>query len=355
MVRHFQATGLETKTANVSRFALMEDFEAGPLWPEQIGDGGIAILHVNPDLFNLCTRAMGLDRLRRRRVAGCWAWELDVIPPSWKLALRQVDEVWVPSQFIAGGLRKIAGHTPVHVVPHRMDVEGVRLAPLKDPFPAYAGRPIVFFSYDVRSTHARKNPEAVIEAFRRATSDNSDPVLILKVHGEKAWPQSLERLQRAADGCPNIIILQKTFSPEVMKDVMARIDIVISLHRSEGYGLLMAEAMAAAKPVIATGWSGNMDFMTPECSFPIGYRLVPALDPQNTYGGYGAHWAEPNIAEAAAVLKNLLEHPDERLSMGRAAREHIAKIHAPEAWLSTLPDSFWMAIGRHKMSRIITS
>ncbi len=340
MLREFQARGIPTFGANVSRFAVLEDFEAGPLWPQDAPNGGSVIFHINPDILSLVMRAIGHKNLRQRKIIGCWAWELEVVPQQWIRTLRYVDEVWAPSRFIADAIRKVAPEKPVHVLPYPMDIAAIPTVPLHDPLPEFAGKTIVYFMYDVRSTHARKNPEAVIEAFRRSNPPE-DAVLIIKLSGASAWPEALMRLQTAIAGQRNIHILQKLFSPDDMRDVMARVDIVVSLHRSEGFGFLMAEAMAAAKPVIATGYSSNLDFMTGDCSVLVDYRLVPVVDPQNTYNKYKAFWAEPDVNQAAAALSKLLRDPAERQRMGQAARTHISQYAAKENWFASLPQSFW--------------
>jgi glycosyltransferase involved in cell wall biosynthesis len=341
MLALFRAAGIDAKGANVSRFAVMEDFEAGSLWPEEAQEGGIAIFHVNPDLQNMVLGAVGAKRFRTRRLVGLWAWELELVPDQWKRALRCVDEVWAPSHFIADAIRKVADGKPVYVVPHSLDVEAWPTAPKNDPLPQFAGRPIVFFAFDVRSTIARKNPEAVIEAFRRATQGNPDPVLVLKVNSEKSWPEARAYIDRITAGMPDIYVMRDVLSSEGMKDLVARADVILSLHRSEGFGLLVAEGMAAAKPVIATGWSGNVDFMDKDCSVPVGYKLVPVKDPQNIYNHFGAVWAEPDIEEAAQALRRLLADPEARKRMGTAARAHVTKYFARDRWLKKLPQSFW--------------
>ena len=344
MLKQFQDYGLPACASNISRFAIMEDFEAGDLWPASIPPGGIVIFHVNPDMFNLVTKAIGHPHLRGRRIVGQWAWELGTIPQQWIDVLPVVDEVWVPSHFIANALREQAPLKSIHVVPNAIDVASIPIVPAFDPLPQYAGRLLVFFMYDVRSNHARKNPEAVIEAFRQATIGNLQPVLVIKINNDHAWPESLMRVQQASRGLPNVHIMRDKLSPESMKDLLARMDIVISLHRSEGFGFLMAEGMAAAKPVIATGWSGNTDFMSEECSILIDYSLVPVKDPEHVYDKYNAMWAEPDIAQAATALKRLLVDPAERQRLGRAARAHIMRHCSAQKWLETLPETFWQSL-----------
>lgn len=344
MLRQFQEIGIRTQVANVSRFAVLEDFDAGPLWPESATPGGIAIFHVNPDIFNLVLAAIGRQRLQQRRIVGYWAWELGVIPRKWIATLRCVDEVWVVSRFIADAVQKAVPDAKVYVVPIPVDVAGQFTEPRVDPLPQFRGRPIVLFAYDVRSTISRKNPEAVIEAFRRATAGDPEPVLVLKVNNERAWPDARKRLERAVARLENVHVIRHVLPGDGMKNLIARADIVMSLHRSEGFGLLMAEAMAAAKPVIATGWSGNLDFMTLDCSVLVNHKLIPVRDPYNIYNGYGAHWAEPDIDEAAAALRRLLDHPSERQRLGQAARAHVLQVFSPLNWHASLPESFWQSL-----------
>ena len=344
MLSLFRAQGLPAYAANVSRFAIMEDFDAGDLWPADVPEGGIVIFHVNPDMLGLVMRAIGMPRLINRRIVGLWAWELGVVPQSWIDALAIVDEVWVPSQFIAEGLRARHSAKPVHVVLNYVDVANVPMQPRQDPLPDYVGRPLVFFMYDVRSNHTRKNPEAVIEAFQQATAGDIHPVLVIKINNDHAWPESLQRVQAATQGMPNALIIRDKLSPTAMQDLIARMDIMISLHRSEGFGFLMAEGMAAAKPVIATGWSGNMDFMTKDCSVLVDARLIPVVDPEHVYDKYNAVWAEPDVGQATVSLRRLLMDVVERQRLGQAARAHVAQIYKPANWMASLPESFWQAL-----------
>lgn len=338
-----KARGLAVCGANASRFAVLEDFDAGPLWPEKATEGGLAIVYINPDILSLVWNALGRRRFIKRRVVGVWFWELETVPPRWRRSIPLVDEIWASSHFVANAIRKIAGDKPVHVVPQPFDVSAVRMTPHHDPLPAYAGKTIVFFTYDVRSLHARKNPEAVIDAFRRAAADNPDALLIVKINNAHTWPEAEARVRQAAEGLTNFVLLKKMFSDDEMQDLMARVDIVMSLHRSEGFGLLMASAMAAAKPVIATGWSANTDFMTPDCSVLVDYNLIPVIDPQHIYDKYDAVWAEPDTIQAAEALRRLLADPALRHQMGQAARRQVETFFSKEAWEKALPPSFWEA------------
>jgi glycosyltransferase involved in cell wall biosynthesis len=341
LLERLQKKGMAVGASNLSRAMLLEDFDAGAIWSDSFEKEGMLILAMNPNLLSLAYAAIGRQRIVSHRVVGIWYWELQHFPPSWKSALRFVDEVWAGSHYVAEGLRKIAGTTPVHVVPLPLNVASFLTVPTRDVLPEFSGKTIVYFMYDVRSTHARKNPEAVIKAFRLAAENSPDCVLVIKINNTETWPESEARLAALAKGYSNIHFLHAKFSAEDMKNLMARVDIVISLHRSEGFGLLMAEAMASAKPVIATGWSANIDFMTPESSVLIDYKLIDVVDPQHGYDGYGAKWAEPDIEQAAAALRRLIDSPEERARLGQAARLQIQSYLSDENWFKFLPPSFW--------------
>lgn len=342
----FQAGKVPTHQANFCRFpGLKEDFDGGVLRPTDAGADGFALVCINPDLMNLAMLASGV-RGSHRRVAACWFWELETLPPDWAVMMDAVDEIWAPTQFIAEACRRASPEKPIHVVRPPIDIPALMAPPVDytDPLPEFAGRTLVYFAYDMRSNHARKNPEAVIAAFKQAVSNNPEPILIIKVKGEKIWPEGLQRLRKAAAQHPQIHIMARTFTAKEMAAVIHRVDILMSLHRSEGLGLILIEAMAAGKPVIATNWSGNQDFMTPDCSVLVDYQLVPIVDPQHFYDKNEGRWAEADVAQAARELKILLENPVARQQLGASGQRHIQNYFDREQWLKTLPESFWQSI-----------
>lgn len=339
IIKELKNANLIIHTANLSAILGNEDFNAGEKWPRSTKDHGILIFYVNPDYFSLFFFILNRKKLISRRIIAYWHWELETIPKKWLDTLQLVDEIWVPTFFIANALKKVTDQTPIYVIPHSYDISNTPIIFSKDPFPEFFGKTLVFFMYDIGSCHARKNPEAIIKAFSYINDPNV--ILIIKIKNASAWPESLEKIKNASNNNRNIHIMQDNLSSEQMRNLIARMDIIISLHRSEGYGLLMLEGMAAGKPVIATGWSGNLDFMTPECSILIDYTLVPVKDEQGIYDKYNAVWAEPNIEQAAKALQFLIDHPEERVRLGQAARAHIEKICSNEAWIKHLPQSFW--------------
>jgi glycosyltransferase involved in cell wall biosynthesis len=175
---------------------------------------------------------------------------------------------------------------------------------------------VVLVSFNLASSFARKNPFAAIAAFRGAFGDRMDRILLLKVSHPEHAPADFARLAQMAHA-PNIRLETHTLPPQDRHALTACADIVLSLHRGEGFGLVLAEAMLLGKPVIATGWSGNTDFMDGSNAVLVSYRLVPARDDRSVYRGL---WAEPDVGEAAVLLRTLADDADLRRDLGERAR-----------------------------------
>ena len=144
-------------------------------------------------------------------------------------------------------------------------------------------------------------------------------MLLLKLGNPTHFPADFARILDAVADAPNIRLETRTLPTADAHALTAAVDIVLSLHRSEGFGLVLAEAMLLGKPVIATGWSGNMDFMDNTNAMLVPYHLTAAIDPRGVYAVPGALWAEPDIGQAAAMLRRLADHPDMRAELGARA------------------------------------
>jgi glycosyltransferase involved in cell wall biosynthesis len=281
--------------------------------------GAPLVLHINAPMLPLAMLRLGRGLLRGRRIIGYWAWELPIVPPDWRAGLKFVHEVWVPSRFTAAALDPLLPGR-VRVVPHPLAIT----PPTAEPDRAGFGLPVdavtVLVSFSMASSFERKNPLAALAAFRAAFGDRADRLLVLKVGYPEHFPADLARLRAAIGGARNIRIDIGTLPPGRSRALIASADIVLSLHRSEGFGLVPAEAMLLGKPVIATGWSGNMDFMDAECAAPIGYRLIPVCDSRGVYDIPGAVWAEADLDEAVAQLRRLADDVTLRAELGARAR-----------------------------------
>lgn len=295
------------------------------------GGGGALVSHLNPLELERVLRASWARPVRGRRHVGYWAWELPQAPDSWRRAFRFVDEVWAPSAFTADALRALApASTPVRVVPHP-----VCARPPAVPDRAGFGLPpdacLVLVALDLKSTAARKNPRGALEAWRRAVPrPRPDATLVCKVGGADVEPALFAALAHELAGRPDVRLLDAVLPQARMDALLASVDVVLSLHRAEGFGLVPAQAMRLGKAVVATGWSGVMDYMTPETAALVRYDLTPAVDPQGLYAG--ALWAEPDIAHAAELLRELLDDPAARGTLGERARLHAERVFDTAAW-----------------------
>jgi glycosyltransferase involved in cell wall biosynthesis len=332
-----RALGWDAHQVDVSAFFLRPDL-SGPIpGPQAIaGEAGTLILHVNGPYMPYIAMRLGRKFLAGRKIIGYWAWELPRMGPDWNRGLSQVHEIWVPSRFIADALPANV-NVPVRVVPH--PVRSPTAAADRSRFGLPADAFIVLTAFDMGSTYVRKNPRAAIAAFRRAFGDAADCLLVLKVGnaGDAGW--AMDDLTQAIAGMGNVRLLQNTLSRDDMATLVAGADTVLSLHRSEGFGLLLAEAMLSGIPVVATGWSGNLDFMTPEDSCLVQYTLVPVSDPQGTYTVKDTSWAEADIEDAAAWLTRLHDDPAFRRSLGERGRQAAGEKLSLSAYRRAIDDS----------------
>ena len=294
--------------------------QTGRLPLETPPPGAPLVLHENPPSLPWALLHLPRNLIRGRQVVGYWAWELPVAPPSWRLGLRFVHHVWVPSQFTADALRPLLpadGRVRMHVVPHPVAVAPPRPSALdRTAFGLPADAVIVLVSASLASSFARKNPLATIAAFRAAFGARSDRLLLLKLHQAEHFPQDFAAVQAAVAGATNIRLDTRTLPPRDRDALTQCADIVLSLHHSEGFGLVLAEAMLLGRPVVATGWSGNLAFMDATSAALVGYRLVPAVDPRGVLQAPGAVWAEADIAEAANHLRRLADDAGARQALG---------------------------------------
>jgi glycosyltransferase involved in cell wall biosynthesis len=252
-----------------------------------------------------------------------------VFPEVWAPAFDLVDEIWAPSGFTAEAIR---GRTkkPVLVVPHPA-ANGRAAAPDRARFGVPEGRVAVFANLDLNSYVARKNPEGAVAAFREAFGEAADgPVLILKTHGGRHVEAARRRIREIVDGAANVIVIDQVLAAADLASLQASADIYLSLHRAEGFGLGIAEFMALGKPVIVTGWSGNMDFTDESCAALVGFDLVP-VKPQDYPYADGSRWAEPRLADAVRHLRELALSAERRASLGRRGQARVREKLSLEA------------------------
>jgi glycosyltransferase involved in cell wall biosynthesis len=289
---------------------------------------GVRIFHLNGNeiagaLAVLERRQPGVLRAGHNIVFP--AWELARYPGEWAIQLERFDEIWAPSTFVERCLRA-AVSVPVILLANACEPHLAEPLPRKH-FSLDESRFVILFFFDLSSYTSRKNPAAVIETFRRvvAARPAADVQLVLKLNntaGHPRIPRSLRDLITPLGD--RVRLLDTTLTDKEVKSLVACCDCFLSLHRSEGFGRGPAEAMFFGKPVVATGWSGNMEYMNEEVSFPVGFDLVPVKE-----GEYPAwrdqHWAEPKISDAVGALLRIIDTPALARAIGERARLHMRR------------------------------
>lgn len=279
----------------------------------------ITIIHVQPEpLLDLAyERADIFERAPRTYRIGYWYWEFDSIPDSWVAHAQKVDEIWAATEFVARGLRERLS------IPVRTLFPGVQLAPYDRRDKAHFGlseTPFTFlFVFHMMSVMERKNPLGLIRAFKEAFREDDSVRLVLKTSFGDRHPEQFEALQEAAAGSSNIVLINEVYTPDRLLSLMDACDAYVSLHRSEGLGLTMAEAMLMGKPVIATNFSGNVDFMDDDNSLLVSYELVKLGQPIPPYDA-DLEWAEPSIEHAARLMRRVYDNQDWARELGARAK-----------------------------------
>ena len=264
-----------------------------------------------------------------RYTIGFWFWELAEFRSDWASGFVNVDEVWTASEF---GRAALAKRSPVPVVCMPL--------PVITPPPSTYSRAhfglaedvfVFLFTFDVSSQIERKNPFGLVrafQAFHRAYSGQQEVVLVIKFTNAEYDPREVRRLYDMAEK-RNVLLLEGHMSREELTGLMGAADCYVSLHRSEGFGLGIAEAMALGKPVIATHYSGPVDFMTAANSYPVRFRVTRIA---RDYGPYleGGSWAEPDLDHASALMRQVVEDRVEASAKGRQAAIDLKRWRAPD-------------------------
>jgi glycosyltransferase involved in cell wall biosynthesis len=251
------------------------------------------------------------------------AWELPNYPYGAKL--EWFDEVWTASAFVEQSIRAAVSIPVIRIPnacePHLLTKHG------RDHFGLPKHSFLILFLFDMCSLHSRKNPLAAIEAFKGVLSlrPSAEVHLAIKVSHPEHDLHFIKKFRAAVRALgERVTLMEGTWSLDEARSLIQCSDCFLSLHRSEGFGRGPAEAMFFGKPVVATGWSGNMEYMNDKVAFPVAYNLVPVRPGEFRYW-QNQVWADPDISEAVAALVRILDDRALANRVGRRARAHMRR------------------------------
>jgi hypothetical protein len=328
-VRALRCLGVPTRLADFSALTSNRSGDRTVAAGDALSDWDVNLVCIDAGQHFAVLSRTGEGFFDGRYNIGAWAWELQRFPARWYDRFAYYDEIWVGSSFIASAIAPISPIPVIRMPPVMAPAAVAGLA--HEERVGWRRRPDEFlflFMFDVHSHLPRKNPLAVIEAFRRAFRPSEPVRLILKCVNAESDPAGFATLLDRASGAA-IDIHSGYISAGGIRDLMSSCDAYVSLHRSEGIGLTIAEAMGLGKPVIATGWSGNTDFMDVSNAFPVSYRLVELEENVGPYQA-GEVWAEPLVEHAAELMRAVVDHPDDARRRGGAARETMQRDYSEE-------------------------
>ncbi len=291
---------------------------------------GINILCFNADQVPSLSRRLSPDWFPGKYSIGYWVWELDTFPKRWNPSFRCLHEVWTPSSFCTDAIRT-RSPVPVITIPYAVDITAIDSLRTRESFGLPKDAYIFLFIFSLQSAFERKNPLAVIRAFRKVFNGygKEKVTLVLKFSGSASHRWAYDEIVKASEGLP-VMIIDSFLDNSALYRLMQLADCYVSLHRSEGFGLTIAESMFLGKPCIATGYSGNMEFMTTNISYPVRYTMKKI---EQSIGPYkkGESWAEPDPDHAAELMQFVFDNPGKGRETGALAAQHIRDTFGPEA------------------------
>jgi glycosyltransferase involved in cell wall biosynthesis len=305
-----------------------EQKEAFPSSGSHHSSSKAALICLNADCTTELDRFIPGKALANKKKIAHWVWELPDLPDAWLGGLDNVDEVWTPTRYVADAVRKKT-EKPVLVVPYVIERTEQSPSRARAMFGLPQDRLLILMAFDYNSFASRKNPIAGLRAFIDAFPKPrpSTPLLVVKCHGPAPSDGEMKRLIASR---PDVILIDEVLRESEMCTLQNACDIFLSMHRAEGFGMNIAECMVLGKLAIATGYSGNDDFMSTQNSIPLPFNLIP-VEPGQYVHGDGQHWANPRHDDAVDALRWAAGNYGRSSKLRQRARQDIVASFSADA------------------------
>jgi glycosyltransferase involved in cell wall biosynthesis len=289
----------------------------------------ISLVHINADSVHRFLHFHARTFARAQYKIGLWTWELPAFRDEWWHELRHFDEIWVPSAFCQRAVQAMTAK-PVTVVPHVVAESAAPRPGWRERLRIADDAVAFLYVFDASSVVERKNPQCLVDAFEAAFPGHDRVRLVLKVSNADADPAFSRYLDALVQRDARCVVLRQTMQPQDLAGLIRAADCYASPHRSEGFGLTVAEAMVCGVPVIATDYGGTTDFVTPEVGFPLRCRLVEVDRDHGPYAK-GAIWADPSREHLQELLRGVVLAPHVAAALGQQGRARMLENYAAEA------------------------
>lgn len=291
----------------------------------------ISLFHINADQTGNFAPYLQKEHLNTYKI-GYWAWELERFPSEPLTNAKFLNDIWVPSNFIADSIERSCFIRP-KVIPHPVLEHDENNFCLDTKY-NFKNKFNVTGIFDLNSYIDRKNPFGILKTYQKACKDKNfqeNSQLILKISGTFNKKRAISKiLSEAKKSKISLTIIDEILSNSEMESLRNSTDVFISLHRSEGFGLNIIENMNAGNIVIATNYSGNIDYMNETNSLLVDYKLTPIQEDQYPYGE-GQFWAEPDINDACEKLLWAYHNKNDAQKITKRAKSFIAKNYSIQA------------------------
>lgn len=278
----------------------------------------VNLIHINPHELGLAFIQQDASVWNYRYNIGYWLWELEEFPDEWIPCFQCLDEIWAPSEFICNAIRKKTT-LPVRCMPYYVDVHIGTIYERKH-FGIPEDKFLYLMMYDQSSCMERKNPIGVLNAFKMVfEKENENVGLVIKINNPT--PESRKQIRSVLDGYTNVYLIEETLSRDEVNSLTKCVDVVVSLHRAEGFGLVLAEAMLLGTPTVATNWSSNTEFMNENVACMVDYELITIEKDMPPFKA-GNRWADANLDQAAEYMKKLYEDKEYYEMIRKNAKEY---------------------------------